>query len=522
MENLRNTIRRKPWLGWVLFLATVVIVFALGLLASSVMERRTEALYINQQRIAVKPLEPRNEVWGINYPREFESYYQTKDTTFRSKYNGTAKIDALKNYPNMVVLWAGYAFASDYTQPRGHYYSVDDIRETLRTGAPMGPEEGPQAATCWTCKSPDVPRLMSQMGIKEFYAAKWAKFGSEIINPIGCADCHDEKNMSLKITRPALIEAFERQGKDITKATHQEMRSLVCAQCHVEYYFNKKKPAEGVAYLTFPWDQGTKVEDIEKYYDTVEFSDWTHKLSRAPMLKAQHPDYEVYQMGIHAQRGVTCADCHMPYKSEGSVKFTDHHIQSPLNNVSNSCQVCHRQSEKELTNNVYANMDRVTENRVLLEEVLAKAHIEAKFAWDKGATEEQMKDILKDIRRSQWRWDFAVAGNGNFAHAPVEVLRMMGTAITLAQEARVKLSRLLVKLGHEGEVPMPDLSTKEKAQAFVGIPMEKLVTEKEQFLQKVLPQWIEAGKARESKMPQHGNTVSSVDSQEETKNLAEK
>jgi nitrite reductase (cytochrome c-552) len=506
MENLRNTIRRKPWLGWVLFLLTVVVVFALGLLASSVMERRTEAIYLNQQKVNIQTLDPRNEVWGQNYPREFESYYQTKDTTFRSKYNGNAKIDALERYPNMVILWAGYAFAGDYTQPRGHYYAVDDIVETLRTGAPMGPDDGPQPATCWTCKSPDVPRLMSQMGVKEFYSAKWAKLGSEVVNPIGCADCHDEKNMSLKITRPALVEAFERQGKDITKASHQEMRSLVCAQCHVEYYFDKKTPeAQGVAYLTFPWDKGTSVDDMEAYYDNIEFSDWTHKLSRAPMLKAQHPDYEVFQMGIHAQRGVSCADCHMPYKSEGGVKFTDHHIQSPLNNVSNSCQVCHRQSEKELIGNVYANMDRVAENREILEFLLARTHIEAKFAWDKGATEAQMKDILKDIRRAQWRWDFAVAGNGSAAHAPVEVLRMMGKGISLAQDARVKLSGLLVKLGHEGEVPMPDVSTKEKAQAYIGLPMEKMKTEKEQFLQTIVPQWVEEGKAREAKLPVYNN-----------------
>jgi nitrite reductase (cytochrome c-552) len=167
--------------------------------------------------------------------------------------------------------------------------------------------------------------------------------------------------------------------------------------------------------------------------------------------------------------------------------------------------VCHRQSEKELIGNVYANMDRVAENREILESLLARTHIEAKFAWDKGATDAQMKDILKDIRRAQWRWDFAVAGNGSSAHAPVEVLRMMGKGISLAQDARVKLSGLLVKLGYEGEVPMPDVSTKEKAQAYIGLPMEKMKTEKEQFLQTIVPQWVEEGKAREAKLPVYNN-----------------
>jgi len=125
----------------------------------------------------------------------------------------------------------------------------------------------------------------------------------------------------LKISRPALVEAFERQGKKMEDFSRQEMRSLVCAQCHVEYYFKKESN-----YLTFPWDKGFSADDMEKYYDEIEFTDWTHKLSKAPMLKAQHPDYELFMTGIHAIRGVSCSDCHMPYKSEGGVKYTDHHI----------------------------------------------------------------------------------------------------------------------------------------------------------------------------------------------------
>ena len=65
------------------------------------------------------------------------------------------------------------------------------------------------------------------------------------------------------------------------------------AQCHVEYYFKK----EG-NYLTFPWDKGFSADDMEIYYDEYEFTDWTHKLSKAPMLKAQHPDYELFMTGV--------------------------------------------------------------------------------------------------------------------------------------------------------------------------------------------------------------------------------
>ena len=254
--------------------------------------------------------------------------------------------------------------------------------------------------------------------------------GDEIVNPIGCADCHEPENMNLHISRPALIEAFARQGRDITKATPQEMRSLVCAQCHVEYYFK----GDG-KYLTFPWDKGFTVEDMEAYYDNEGFYDYIHKLSRAPILKAQHPDYEICQMGIHGQRGVSCADCHMPYKSEGGVKFSDHHIQSPLAMIDRTCQTCHRESEETLRNNVYERQRKANEIRNRLEQELAKAHIEAKFAWDKGATEDQMKDVLALIRQAQWRWDFGVASHGGSFHAPQEIQRILSHGLDKAMQA---------------------------------------------------------------------------------------
>ena len=305
--------------------------------------------------------------------------------------------------------------------------------------------------------------------------------------------------MNLRISRPALIEAFKRMGKDINKVSHQEMRSLVCAQCHVEYYFNKKTPVEGVPYLTFPWDKGMSVEAMEQYYDELEFKDWTHKISKAPMLKAQHPGYEVYLTGIHAERGVSCADCHMPYKSEGGVKFTDHKIQSPLNNVANSCQVCHREETETLIKNVYDRQDKIIENRDKLEELLVRAHVEAGKCWELGATEEQMKDILMGIRHAQWRWDYAAASYGGSFHSPVETGRIIASGITKVQETRIKLARLLMELGYTGEVPYPDISTKAKAQEFIGLPIEKLKEEKERFKKEVLPKWDAEAKERESK-----------------------
>ncbi len=292
--------RVKSWQGWLLFATTMVIVFVLGLMVSSLMERRAEVISVfNNKRVDIKNIEPRNEIFGENYPRQYATWKQTAETDFVSEFNSSDAVDVLAQRPDMVILWAGYAFSKDYSTPRGHMHAVEDITRTLRTGAPMDDHSGPQPATCWTCKSPDVPRMMEAIGVDSFYHNKWGALGSEIVNPIGCADCHEPETMQLHISRPALREAFARQGKNIDQATPQEMRSLVCAQCHVEYYFKGDEK-----YLTLPWDKGFTVENMEAYYDEANFADYTHALSRAPILKAQHPDYEIAQMGIHGQRGV--------------------------------------------------------------------------------------------------------------------------------------------------------------------------------------------------------------------------
>ena len=421
----------KSWQGWLLFGGSMVVVFVLGLCVSALMERRAELESVfNNRRTVITGIEARNEVFKSDFPREYQTWTETAKTDFQSEFNGNIAVDVLEQRPEMVVLWAGYAFSKDYSTPRGHMHAIEDITASLRTGAPATPEDGPQPSTCWTCKSPDVPRMMEAIGVDAFYNNKWGAMGDEIVNPIGCADCHEPENMNLHISRPALIEAFARQGRDITKATPQEMRSLVCAQCHVEYYFK----GDG-KYLTFPWDKGFTVEDMEAYYDNEGFYDYIHKLSRAPILKAQHPDYEICQMGIHGQRGVSCADCHMPYKSEGGVKFSDHHIQSPLAMIDRTCQTCHRESEETLRNNVYERQRKANEIRNRLEQELAKAHIEAKFAWDKGATEDQMKDVLALIRQAQWRWDFGVASHGGSFHAPQEIQRILSHGLDKAMQA---------------------------------------------------------------------------------------
>lgn len=469
MSGLYEIIRRRPWVAWVLFLSTVLVTVAVCFLASSIFERRMEAKMINKPLHEIGELESDSSKWASNYPRQYERLKSTEESDFASRECGSVMIDMLERDPRLVVLWAGYAFSRDYNQGRGHFNAIVDIQNTLRTGVP-------QAATCWTCKSPDVVKLIDEMGAEKFYHGKWSDHIGTVKNPIGCLDCHDPKTMDLRISRPALTEALERQGKDMTKITHQEMRTMVCAQCHVEYYFK----GEG-KYLTFPWDKGFSVEEMEEYYDSKDFKDWTHTLSKAPMLKAQHPDYELWMMGIHSQRGVSCADCHMPYRREGGVKFTDHKAQSPLNNIANSCLVCHRESEETLRQNVFERQDKIRELRLKAEDLLLKAHVEAKAAWDAGATEEEMKPVLTFIRHAQWRWDFVAASHGGSFHAPLESARILSSAIEKAQEARLLLSKILLNRG-VNQVEMPDITSKEKAQKYIGLDMEKFIKEKKEFL----------------------------------------
>lgn len=442
------------WLGPALFLLVAAVMILLGLLAFSIMERRWEML---RPAIAVVPIaewEPDNAVWGRNYPRQYEAYLRTRDDTTRTRYGGGYPRDYLEIYPHLTVLYAGYGFSEEYLQGRGHFYSAEDVVATRRR-APATP------STCWTCKTSEAPALMAEMGVAEFYRTPFDRFVGRIRHPIGCQDCHDPDTMNLRITRPALREAFEAMGRDIDRATHQEMRSLVCAQCHSEYYFGNED------YLVFPWARGLGVEEVLEYFDGIGFSDWIHPVSGAPMLKVQHPDYEIYTKGIHAYRNVSCADCHMPYRVEGGVKITDHHVQSPLLNIANSCGVCHRWGEQEIRTRVESIQETVERAKIAAEEALVRAHIDLRAAWQAGASDEELDPLRHKVRHAQFRWDFVASNNGLGFHAPQECLRILGDSRDLAQQARVEAARLLAARGDSEAPRYPDLRSRETVSAFL-------------------------------------------------------
>lgn len=465
-ESPENIVEvQKPklplWAGLVIVALAAVVVAVLGLLAVSIMERRWEA---QRPALVLKPIaqwEPDNALWGQNYPREYESYLNTSTTGTRTKYGGAFPRDYLEADPRQVILFAGYGFSKDYLQARGHYYAVTDVTKTKRIKNPYN------AATCWTCKSTDVPRVMNEMGVAEFYAANFHDLTDEITHPIGCQDCHDPETMNLRITRPALREAFTAMGRNINEATHQDMRSLVCAQCHVEYYF-KSEPKD---YLTFPWSKGRTVEAMIEYYDEIGFADYTHPISKTPIVKAQHPDYEMYLTGIHSYRDVSCSDCHMPYRTEGGVKFTDHHVSSPLLNIANSCAVCHRWSEDEIRTRVESIQDKVSQAKLNAEDALVKAHFDVAAAVQAGVSDADLAEVRKLLRHAQFRWDYVSANNGMGFHSPQESMRVLGDSARQAQEVRVLATRLLAGKGKIEAPVYPDISTREKAwevaQAFV-------------------------------------------------------
>lgn len=461
------------WTGATIVALAAAVVVLLGLLAVSIMERRWEA---QRPALVLKPIadwEPDSSVWGQNYPREYESYFKTKITDTKTRFGGAFPRDYLQEDPYRVILFAGYGFSKDYLQARGHYYSAEDVKKIKRISYPFN------AATCWTCKSTDVPRLMNTMGMKEFYAANFHDLSEEIKHPIGCQDCHDPKTMSLRITRPALREAFDAMGLDINEATHQQMRLLVCAQCHVEYYFVTDEAAGLKNYLKFPWGRGRSVEEMLTYYDQINFVDYIHPISKTPIVKAQHPDYELYLTGIHAYRDVSCADCHMPYRTEGGVKFTDHHVQSPLLNISNSCAVCHRWSEDEIRTRVEAIQTKVSDAMLAAEDALAHAHFDVAAAMQAGATDDELAEIRKLLRHAQFRWDYVSSNNGMGFHSPQESMRILGDAVNQAQQVRLFAARLLAKKGISDAPKYPDISTREKAwniaQTFVNGEGVKLI-----------------------------------------------
>jgi nitrite reductase (cytochrome c-552) len=398
-------------------------------------------------------------IWGKNFPLQYDAYRRTTDQV-RTRYGGSEAVprtpsaadprsvvaqSRLEEDPRLKIMWAGYAFARDFREERGHAFMLDDQTYTERQLAAKQP------GTCLHCHaSVYVPykRLGDGdliAGFEKMNQLPFAEARQQVEHPVACIDCHDAQSMQLRVTRPGFIEGIRAlkiaQGVanyDVnTMATRQEMRSFVCGQCHVEYHF--KGPEKR---LTYPWTKGIKVEEIMAYYDEAQFKDWTHAETGAPALKAQHPEFELWNQGVHARSGVACADCHMPYMREGAHKISDHHVRSPLLNINRACQTCHKWPEQELAARVLTIQDRTHAMRDKAIDALMDLIVDVKTARDAGRPEAEL-DVARDFqRKAQFYIDFVEAENSSGFHAPQEAVRILGEAVDFARKGQMAVRPL--------------------------------------------------------------------------------
>jgi nitrite reductase (cytochrome c-552) len=272
------------------------------------------------------------------------------------------------------------------------------------------------------------------MGMAAYDHTPFAELGKEIDQPIGCANCHEENTMRLIVTNPAFEELLKKQGLDWTKFTRQEMRTAICGNCHVEYYF----AGEG-KYLTFPWENGRTIEDISRYYQDISFKDWVHPDSGAPMIKMQHPEFETYtNESTHYKAGVACADCHMPYTRDGAAKFSNHNVQSPLLNADAACGQCHT-NVAYATGRVATIQAQVRQTMDATEDAILAAIASIKAASATTNVDTKQLDEARNLHReAQLRWDFVAAENSMGFHNPEEALRILAEATNLARQAQLK------------------------------------------------------------------------------------
>jgi nitrite reductase (cytochrome c-552) len=280
------------------------------------------------------------------------------------------------------------------------------------------------------------------MGMEAYDATMFSAMTPNIKNSIGCANCHEAGTMRLIVTNPALETALKAQGKDWQTFTRQEMRSLVCANCHVEYYFVGKEKL-----LTFPWAKGTRIDQVWDYYQTTlydgkTFSDWTYPETNTPMLKAQHPDYEMFTAGsTHFNAGVACADCHMPYVREGAAKYSNHDVHSPLLNPEAACGQCHT-DVKYVTNRVADIQDQVYKTKLSAEDAIIDAVTAIKAATANPKSDPALLDEARLMhRKAQFYWDFVSAENSMGFHNPEYVLKMLSESTDLARQAQMKAAQ---------------------------------------------------------------------------------
>ena len=439
-------------------LISVVAVFVGFALLVNIFERKQEAKNPFFRVVELTDDTEDPAVWGKNFPLQYDGYKRTSDQV-RTRYGGSEALprtptqadprgvvsqSKIEEDPRLKIMWAGYAFARDFREERGHAYMLEDQLFTERQVAAAQP------GTCLQCHaSIYVPYKKAGNGdlIKGFEIINpkpYTEARKLVTHPIACIDCHDPATMQLRVTRPGFMEGMRAlkasQGMtdyDVNRdATRQEMRAFVCGQCHVEYYFQGPDKR-----LTYPWSKGLQVEQILSYYDEVQFKDWTHADTGAPVLKAQHPEFEMWNQGIHARSQVACADCHMPYVRVGALKISDHHVRSPLLNINRACQTCHHWPEEELRARVDTIQTRFFSLRNVAMDALMELIQDLKEARVAGRSDEELTSARDFQRKAQFLLDFVEAENSTGFHAPQETTRILGESINFSRKGQLALRK---------------------------------------------------------------------------------
>jgi nitrite reductase (cytochrome c-552) len=433
-------------------LATVAAAGSLALLVS-IFERKQEARQPFFRVAAITDTTVDPTVWGRNFPHQYDSYRRTVDQV-RTRFGGSeaepraptaadprsvVSQSRLAEDPRLKTMWAGYAFARDFREERGHAYMLDDQTYTGRQAVP-------QPGSCLHCHASTYVAYRTAgdgdliRGFERVNPLPYAEARRLVTHPVACIDCHEPETMRLRVTRPGFLEGIRawkasqgvRDYDPNRDATRQEMRAFVCGQCHVEYYFRGTEKR-----LVYPWANGLRVEQIYAYYDSTGHTDWTHAATGAPVLKAQHPEFELWNQGVHARAGVACADCHMPYVRVGALKVSDHHVRSPLLNVNNACQTCHPIAEDELR----ARAERIQENTFRLRnqamDALMDLIADLERARVAGRAPAGLAAARELQRRAQFYLDFIEAENSLGFHAPQEAARVLGQALDYARQGQV-------------------------------------------------------------------------------------
>ncbi|TDI11713.1 MAG: ammonia-forming cytochrome c nitrite reductase subunit c552 [Acidobacteria bacterium] len=422
----------------------------------NIMERKQEARNPFYRVVEITDETEDPAIWGKNFPLQYDDYLRTVDQV-RTRFGGSEAVprtpddvdprsivaqSKLDEDPRLKTIWAGYAFAVDFREERGHAFMLEDQTFTQRQIV------AEQPGTCVHCHaSVYVPYMKLGggdliQGFEAMNSMSYAEARKLVSHPIACIDCHSPDTMQLRVTRPAFIEGIRAlkasegiENYDVnTMATRQQMRSYVCGQCHVEYYFEGAEKR-----LVYPWSRGLRVEDILAYYEAADFYDWTHAETGARVLKAQHPEFELWNQGIHARSGVACADCHMPYKRVGALKISDHHVRSPLLNINRACQTCHRVSEEELKSRAETIQGRTFALRNSAMDALVDLINDIKMAGEAGRNDAGLTAARTFQRKAQFLLDFVEAENSMGFHAPQEAVRILGESINYSRQGQVVL-----------------------------------------------------------------------------------